>query len=172
VSESAVLPLKARTGQVLEIDFFGANGRETVDGLLAGLEDTFKEVSVTAAAQSGPGSDGVSDVTGRIWVARQGVHVDRIASAWLIRRFIDPAAQFKFVVGEELRAPSPGAALGYVSKRSLHMRATAAASRFCSLALHARQSFVLARTGWSHTPAPNHCCLPAGPMKAFAVELK
>jgi hypothetical protein len=41
-----------------------------------------------------------------------------------------------------------------------------------TLALHARQSFVLARTGWSHTPAPNHCCLPAGPMKAFAVELK
>jgi hypothetical protein len=39
-SESAVLPPNARTGQVLEIDFFGANGRETVDGLLAGLEDT------------------------------------------------------------------------------------------------------------------------------------
>jgi Chromate resistance exported protein len=99
-SESAVLPLKARTGQVLEIDFFGANGRETVDGLLAGLEDTFKEVSVTAAAQSGPGPDGASDVTRRIWVTRQGVNVDRIASAWLIRLFIDPAAQFKFVVGK------------------------------------------------------------------------
>jgi hypothetical protein len=47
-SESAVLPLKERTDQVLEIDFFDANGRETVDGLLAGLEDTFKEVSVIA----------------------------------------------------------------------------------------------------------------------------
>lgn len=33
----------------------------------------------------------------RTWVTRQGVKVDRIASAWLIRRFIDPAARFKFV---------------------------------------------------------------------------
>src|SRR3546814_10037846 len=28
------------------------------------------------------------------------VHVDRIASAWLIRRFIDPEASFKFVEGK------------------------------------------------------------------------
>ena len=33
----------------------------------------------------------------RTWVTRQGVQVDRIASAWLIRRFIDKAARFKFV---------------------------------------------------------------------------
>jgi hypothetical protein len=35
--------------------------------------------------------------TGRTWVTRQGVHVDRIASTWLIRRFIDEKAAFKFV---------------------------------------------------------------------------
>jgi hypothetical protein len=34
---------------------------------------------------------------GRTWVTREGVYVDRIASAWLIRRFIDPEATFKFV---------------------------------------------------------------------------
>jgi len=34
---------------------------------------------------------------GQTWVTREDVHVDRIASAWLIRRFIDPQAQFKFV---------------------------------------------------------------------------
>src|SRR5215472_4257669 len=34
---------------------------------------------------------------GRTWVTREGVKVDRIASAWLIRRFIDPLAEFKFV---------------------------------------------------------------------------
>ena len=43
---------------------------------------------------------------GRTWVTRQDVHVDRIASAWLIRRFIDPEARFKFV-----------AARGYTPKR-------------------------------------------------------
>ncbi len=34
---------------------------------------------------------------GRTWVTREGVFVDRIASAWLIRQFIDPDSRFKFV---------------------------------------------------------------------------
>ena len=34
---------------------------------------------------------------GRMWVTRKGIHVDRMGSAWLIRRFIDPGARFKFV---------------------------------------------------------------------------
>lgn len=41
------------------------------------------------------------------WVTRRGVFVDRIASAWLIRRFIDPGAQFKFVAARGY-APAPG----------------------------------------------------------------
>jgi hypothetical protein len=48
-----------------------------------------------AAAAARRGGDRVEP--GRTWVTRAGVHVDRIASAWLIRRFIDPAARFKFV---------------------------------------------------------------------------
>jgi len=32
------------------------------------------------------------------WATRAGIHIDRAASAWLIRRFIDPAATFEFVV--------------------------------------------------------------------------
>lgn len=31
------------------------------------------------------------------WATRAGVHIDRAASAWLIRRFVDPAAEFVFV---------------------------------------------------------------------------
>jgi hypothetical protein len=31
------------------------------------------------------------------WVTRRGLHIDRTACAWLIRRFIDPAAAFAFV---------------------------------------------------------------------------
>ena len=36
-------------------------------------------------------------------MTREGVYVDRIASAWLIRRFIDPEARFKFVSGKGYR---------------------------------------------------------------------
>ncbi|MCY7396420.1 MAG: chromate resistance protein [Nocardioides sp.] len=31
------------------------------------------------------------------WATRAGIHIDRAASAWLIRRFIDPTALFEFV---------------------------------------------------------------------------
>jgi hypothetical protein len=31
------------------------------------------------------------------WATRVGVHVDRAACAWLLRRFVDPAAEFVFV---------------------------------------------------------------------------
>ena len=44
---------------------------------------------------------------GRAWVTRADVHVDRIASAWLIRRFIDKRARFKFVPAKGYR-PKPG----------------------------------------------------------------
>ena len=44
---------------------------------------------------------------GRTWVTRQNVFVDRIASAWLIRRFIDAGARFKFVPARGY-APAPG----------------------------------------------------------------
>jgi len=36
-------------------------------------------------------------IRGAVWVTRKGVFVDRIASAWLVVRFIDPKARFKFV---------------------------------------------------------------------------
>jgi hypothetical protein len=31
------------------------------------------------------------------WVTRRNIHIDRAASAWLVRRFVDPAAEFVFV---------------------------------------------------------------------------
>ncbi|WP_236555130.1 chromate resistance protein ChrB domain-containing protein [Novosphingobium sp. 9U] len=44
---------------------------------------------------------------GRTWVTRRGVHVDRIACSWLIRRFIDPQARFRFV-DAKTHQPAPG----------------------------------------------------------------
>ena len=38
------------------------------------------------------------------WVTRQRPKVDRIACPWLIRRFIDPQAQFLFVAASEVQA--------------------------------------------------------------------
>ena len=39
-------------------------------------------------------------------MTRRSIHVDRIASAWLVRRFLDPKARFRFV--ERDHRPQPG----------------------------------------------------------------
>jgi hypothetical protein len=61
---------------------------------------------------------------GRTWVTRRGIKVDRMASAWLIRRFVDPAARFSFVAPEgyrpaagELRFDMFEAEYGHVGER-------------------------------------------------------
>ncbi len=91
--------LKADAARIVAVDFFGANGRETLDGLLATLDALLQENGPMTALQQGTsiGREGGGAPTGRVWVTRAGVHMDRIASAWLIRRFIDPEARFKFV---------------------------------------------------------------------------
>jgi hypothetical protein len=91
--------LRAELGRIVAIDFFGADGRETADGLLAGIEETLRQEEVVIErAQTGEAKvAGITALRGRVWVTRRSVHADRIASAWLIRRFIDPAAEFRFV---------------------------------------------------------------------------
>jgi hypothetical protein len=85
--------LMHRLGQVVAIDFMHVPGREAVEGLLAAV--------ARALPRDGTGAGEPLEVmakpSGATWVTRTGVHVDRIASAWLIRRFIDPEAAFKFV---------------------------------------------------------------------------
>lgn len=87
--------LKARMGEIAAIDFFGAEGKRTVEKLLADIGEALRERGSVAAA----GRE-LDSLRGRVWVTRQGVQIDRIASSWLIRRFIDPLAQFKFVRGK------------------------------------------------------------------------
>jgi hypothetical protein len=91
--------LRAEAARITAIDFFGANGREDVEARLAAL-------SAPNVAPVRAGKPLVSG-TGHVWVTRREVHVDRIGSAWLIRRFIDPDASFKFVPAKGYR-PRPG----------------------------------------------------------------
>jgi hypothetical protein len=95
--------LRKRLAETAAIDFFGANGREAAEGLLAAIEEQLKE-STTMTEE--PAASGPADLKGRIWVTRKGVHVDCIACSWLIRRFIDPEATFRFVAKDYV--PNPG----------------------------------------------------------------
>jgi hypothetical protein len=90
--------LKNRLAQVVAIDFFGAERRPPAEGLLAELEERVAEPATPEPSEAAPREiQALQNIRGRTWVTREGVFVDRIASAWLIRRFIDPQAQFKFV---------------------------------------------------------------------------
>jgi len=95
--------LRTRLDQIAAIDFFGACGREIADGLIGGLENELRGVQDEAP----PASPDHGRLEQRVWVTRRGVQVDRIASAWLIRRFIDPRASFRFVPPRGY-APQPG----------------------------------------------------------------
>jgi len=77
---------------------------------VAGLTDEEVHAMMTEAQPDHvPARGAATDVAprGATWVTRQGVHVDRMASAWLIRRFIDPEARFRFVPARGYR-PLPG----------------------------------------------------------------
>jgi len=88
--------LQKRMEEVGRIDFFGAHGRQDAEAALGELDRrryAHPDVGrVEPAAEVEP-----EELIGRTWVTRRGVHVDRIACAWLIRRFVDPKAQFRFV---------------------------------------------------------------------------
>jgi hypothetical protein len=93
-----VARLRRQLTQIADLDFFGASGRAAAEAVVSALEARLAEPEPGIGAEEGMSSDeGVRGLHGRTWVTREGVHVDRIASAWLIRRFIDPEAHFAFV---------------------------------------------------------------------------
>jgi hypothetical protein len=104
--EADLARLERRFAEITTIDFSHASGREAVDGLFAGIEQRLRAKPAGSAVTATDTRGGRLNVRGRTWVTRKGVHIDRMASAWLIRRFIDPAATFKFVPGKGYRPES------------------------------------------------------------------
>jgi hypothetical protein len=104
--EGEIARLRRRLSEVVALDFFGAREYRVVEELLVGLELR----ASTARADRSTDVVTAANTRGRTWVTREDIFVDRIASAWLIERVIDPEARFKFVpasgyrpLAEELR---------------------------------------------------------------------
>ena len=81
---------RKRFEEIARIDFFGAPTRSRVEKLLNSLESKSRRRAPFSGAK-------LPDWTGRTWVTRRGIHIDRIASAWFIRRFLDGKARFRFI---------------------------------------------------------------------------
>jgi hypothetical protein len=86
--------LQERFNAIERIDFFDAPARGETAASLASLEravDGRQAARTASQAALSPAS-----FHGRRWVTRRRPGVDRMASAWLIRRFVDPSATFAF----------------------------------------------------------------------------
>jgi hypothetical protein len=87
--------LGRRLAEIVAIDFLDAPGRVAAEGLVATIaRAVLRDGKPTPAP---PPLERLPRPSAATWVTRTGVHIDRIASVWLIRRFIDPQARFKFV---------------------------------------------------------------------------
>ena len=85
-----------------KIDFFGSAGRDGVLTLLRQLEEQIQGTSRQAEPPGqGDRSGRMTSFQGRSWITRPRPGVDRMGSAWLIRRFIDPQARFGFAADRE-----------------------------------------------------------------------
>jgi hypothetical protein len=92
--------LRQRLVEIQAIDFFSSRLGSQAESLIGGLESRLRSTPVRKGEQP------AGAYFSRTWVTRKGIHIDRIASAWLIRRFIDEKARFKFVADKGYR-PEP-----------------------------------------------------------------
>ena len=83
------------------VDFFGSAGRDRVTTLLKQLEERASDPGRPAKSSSAAGPSDSGPYRSRVWVTRPRPGVDRMASAWLIRRFIDPDARFDFAADRD-----------------------------------------------------------------------
>jgi hypothetical protein len=90
--------------RIRDVDFFDAPGGAEVRRLEEAIAmRTRRPESARRSEAPAPTLD-LATLRGRRWVTRPRPHVDRIASAWLIRRFIDAQAEFVFAPPGEFPA--------------------------------------------------------------------
>ena len=96
--------------EITTLDFFkaplavetGARIR-SLDSTLKGLQEPGTSKKPAPLARKHP-----ETYRSAVWVTRKRPFVDRMASAWLIRRFLNPEAIFRFIDEKDLDALQPG----------------------------------------------------------------
>jgi hypothetical protein len=111
--ESEIDRLHADFERVVATDFFNAKGRTGAQSAYQRCQKAFRasKSSDTASGKTSVSRGDALDRSryqGRRWVTRRNLHIDRLASAWLIRQFIDRRPRFYFVAeGETVEGGIP-----------------------------------------------------------------
>ncbi len=95
------------------IDFFPAEASVETEAAWLEFDKRLKRLTSEDEPHEAKGRTPRLDVAkyqGRTWATRKRLWVDRLASAWLIRRFIDPQARFRWLAKP---ADCPKSALGF-----------------------------------------------------------
>lgn len=92
-SAASLARARKRFEEIARIDFFEARGKARAARRLEQIESRWKR---RKGSPEKPRMARRAQLLGRTWVTRRGVQIDRIASAWFIRRFLDPKARFRF----------------------------------------------------------------------------
>jgi len=82
--------VKKEFRRVQEVDFFESPGAHDAEVLLGRVQDSSRAKRMPGAKLH------TGNFQDKTWVTRPRPEIDRVASAWLIRRFIDPKARFAF----------------------------------------------------------------------------
>jgi hypothetical protein len=89
--------LRSRFQEIVEVDFFDSPLQKRVGELLASADAVRLKTRTSEKPKINP-----QEYKSRVWVTRPRPGVDRCASAWLIRRFIDSKARFAFAPEEQV----------------------------------------------------------------------
>jgi hypothetical protein len=88
---SRITRLRQRFQDIVSIDCFGSPLRKQVEQALNSLQTSKTKSVLPEIANVSP-----AEYRNRVWVTRPRPGIDRVTSAWLIRKFVDPKAKFTF----------------------------------------------------------------------------
>jgi hypothetical protein len=94
--------MRERYARILAKDYFDADNAGRAAALVRELETAASDVKRSTAHRNAAPA---VKYQGKMWVTRLRPGVDRMASAWLIKKFVDPKARFSFVASAA-RVPS------------------------------------------------------------------
>ncbi len=92
---------------VKQRDFFSSTEGQALDGRIGQVREFLKTYSGAVATKERPAAittRNPEDYQGKTWITRKRPFIDRMASAWLIMKFIDKSAVFDFMNEEDVNA--------------------------------------------------------------------
>lgn len=100
--------LIVRFNEIAAIDYFHAQNRRSAEKEIADCAQALESLKLSPQ-EIQPAEKAYpikiynkNEFQNKLWVTRKGIHIDRIASGWLIKKFIDPQARFSFIPEDDV----------------------------------------------------------------------